>query len=349
MNLICFVLIFFLLNFSCSNDSNNKSELNSKEEVIISTYGDSVENSASLKQKTIELDEKKVLSKTPKLISKNCFTSGGKANDIGLKTWCWGDLNVPSGKRSGREIFSNGQLALNLECSANQVISDGNRLKFLLNPTNPSPSSWCSRDFNMRSEIRTMPWQVNHSSGTEEWIGWDYKWDDYTIDPSSTYLFYQSHTGVVGTQPLLSLQIRSRGFGPPAGGLWLTNSSQIEPGNKRPLTSNYTNITPKEGQTMKFVLRVVWGGEGVGLYQLWVDNVLVVDVAEATVRPSNPVGGNSKFGIYYAPWSTFSNVNKSAAAGVSKIETSMGALRMITRKPSDPNYGKNSYAKVEPK
>ena len=279
----------------------------------------------------------------------SCNTDGGKANEIGLKSWCWGDIAIPSGSSSGRDTFSNGQLALSVECSANQVISAGDRLKFLLNPTSPVPSSWCNRNYNIRSEIRTMPWEVNHSSGTEEWIGWDYKWEDYSIDRSSTYIFYQAHSGVVGTQPLLSLQIRSHGFGQPAGGLWLANSSQIEPGGSQPLTSNYTNITPQEGQTMKFVLRVIWGGEGTGLYQLWVDGVLVVDVAEATVRPSNPVGGNSKFGIYYPSWNSASNVNASAVAGITKIETSMGALRMITRKPSDPNYGKNSYEEVAPR
>lgn len=316
-----------------------------KEETTSVIAQDSIEGFASTKPKE---DLSKNDSKNNKGVTKDCATSGGKANDIGLKTWCWEDLEVPSGAATGRDSFSNGQLALNIECSANQVVQEGDRLKFLLNPTSPAPASWCSREYNMRSEIRTMPWQVSHPSGTEEWIGWEYRWDDYTIDTTADYVFYQSHSGVVGTEPLLSLQSRVDVYGRPAGNIWLLNSSQKERWGTNNYTHNDVGIVAREGTSIRFVLHIVWGAEGVGRYQLWANDKLVVNVEEATVRPSNPVGGNSKFGIYYSPWSRESSVNKSAATGVTKIETSMGPLKIITRRPGNPEYGKNSFDEVTP-
>lgn len=340
--LIVFYSLTFLLNNSCTKDADTFRATVADENfegIIEEGNGGSGSNSGTEEENDDEKNDKE---------GKTCVTDGGKANESGLKTWCWGDVDVPSGASNGRDLFSNGELALSIECSANQVIQEENRLKFVLNPTSPAPASWCKNNYNMRAEIRTMPWEVSHPTGTEEWIGWSYTWDDYKVDPTSNYSIYQVHDGSVGTNPLVTIQVLTSTFGEPNGTLWFINSSQREAGSSTPFTYNNLGIVPKQGETIKFVLRIVWGGKGKGLYQLWANDVLVADVSEATVRPSNPVGGNSKFGIYYSNWRSQSNIQASASAGVTKIATSMGALKIVTRKPGDVDYGENAYSLVYP-
>jgi hypothetical protein len=257
-------------------------------------------------------------------------------------------VSVPSGASSGTVGFSDGELALNIECSANQVVREGNRLKFALNPTSPSPASWCNNDYNMRAEIRTMPWNVDHPSGTEEWFGFSYTFGNtYRIDTTGNWSFWQVHENTIGASPLLSLQIDGRsGSSYDFGELMLSNTSQPIGNNKN---SNYgTGIVPVAGQTLDIVMHVIWGDDSTGLWQVWVDGAKVHDLQARTVRAADPVGGNSKFGIYYSPWRSQSSVEASAAAGVTHIETYMGPLRMITRRPGDADYRKDSYNEVSP-
>lgn len=277
-----------------------------------------------------------------------CSVGGGRADGTGAKIWCWDTVSVPSGESSGTTGFSDGQLALNIECSANQVVREGSRLKFSLNPTSPSPASWCNNDFNMRSEIRTMPWNVDHPAGTEEWFGFSYTFGNtYKIDTNGNWLFWQVHENTIGASPLLSLQIDGRRASSLAlGELMLSNTSQPIGNNKN---SNYgTGIVPVAGQTLDIVIHVIWGDDATGLWQVWVDGVKVHDLQAKTVRAADPVGGNAKWGIYKHNWRSQSGVDASAAIGITNIETYLGTLRMITRRPGDPDYRKDSYNAVAP-
>ena len=280
------------------------------------------------------------------LTSRECQTKGGKSNETGLKTWCWGNVAVPSGSTTGRDSFSDGQLALNVECSANQVVQEGNRLNFKLNPTNPSPANWCNNDFNLRSEIRTMPWGVKNQSGTEEWFGWDYKFEEgYKIDQTNDWLMFQVHDGVTGHSPQIGLMInRANAHGGDAGEI-IVNTPHLSSN----LRYNATGIIPVEGQELKIVVHVIWGEASTGLFEVWIDDVLVHSIQNATVYSGSNWGGNAKWGIYAHHWRNAtgsSSVASSANQGITDLHTSMGALRMITRKPSDPDYKKDAYQEV---
>lgn len=279
-----------------------------------------------------------------------CTSNGGRANDVGLKTWCWGDTTVPSGANTGRDGFSNGQLALDMACNGNMVTVEGDRLNFKINPTSPAAQGWCDSNFNYRAEIRTMPWNVDHQSGTEEWIGFNYRFgNNYKADPTRNWVLYQAHEGTLGAFPLLSLQIN--GVNTSAyrtGELIIVNSSQPVGNNTN--TIYPTNFVPKAGESIDIVLHVIWGDNNTGLLEVWLNGTKALDLPTTrTVRSSNQVGGNSKFGIYYAPWKSQSGVSASAAAGITQMETSMGTLRILTRRPRDANYRQNSYAAVMPR
>ncbi|PKA98760.1 polysaccharide lyase-like protein [Flavobacteriaceae bacterium MAR_2009_75] len=270
-----------------------------------------------------------------------CATEGGMATESGLKTWCWGDVQLPNYTAKVGATFSNGQLKISSECFEKQVSKEGNRLKFSINPTFPSPGSWCSNSYNMRAEISTEPWRVNNPIGTEEWYGWNYSFSDgYYPDTENPWAFFQVHEGTSGETPLLAIWCVNDG-GPGsgvAGEVHVVNNSRSDRNYYYP-----TGVVPKGGDTIDIVLHVVWGDEGNGLLEVWLNGSKVVEENGRTVRASHPVGGNAKFGIYKWPWRNANSVESSSQIGVTKLETYMGALRILTRMPGDEDYLENSF------
>ena len=278
----------------------------------------------------------------------NCTTNGGAADDAGLKVWCWGDITLPeySGKKG--TAFSDGELVIDSECNEKQVTKVGNRLKFSIDPENPKVGGWCSNAYNMRAEIRTAPWKIRHKIGTEEWFGWSYTFGKgYIIDKASQWMFFQVHEGTIGSNPLISLQIINddQFKGHSAGEIYVVNCAN----NPGPNEYVATNIVPQANQTIDIIVHVIWGEDSTGLLQVWIDDKTIYNRQTRTVFASNPVGGNAKWGIYKWPWRRKESVQASKALGITNFETFMGPLRVITRKPQDPDYGKNSYATVAPR
>ena len=273
-----------------------------------------------------------------------CNVGGGKADDTGEKVWCWSDISLPNYSGSKGVSFSNGELVIDSECYEKQVTKSGNQLKFRVNPTNPNVGSWCSRDFNMRAEIRTAPWNVKNPTGTEEWYGWSYTFgNDYEIDSNNQWLFWQVHHGVVGESPQTELMVIKDGQfnGHSAGEIYVVN-------NTTSTTYNPTGITPRAGQKLDIVVHVVWGNGSSGLLQVWINGQSVYDKQVATIYSSSPWGGNAKWGIYKWPWAEQSGVQASQQQGITHLETFMGNLRIITRRPGDADYLKDSYSTVAP-
>ena len=273
-----------------------------------------------------------------------CETRGGLADDTGLKVWCWNDILIP--EYSGRQgvAFSKGQLKVDSECNEKQVTIVDNRLTFLVDPINVIDDDWCSKAFNMRAEIRTVPWHINHKKGTEEWFGWSYSFDsDYIIDPETPWLFFQVHPGIRNVAPHTALWVikKNQFEGHNAGEIFVVNTAN----NKE---YRATGVIPKASETINVVVHAIWGDASNGLLQVWINGVSVYDRQVATVFEAYPWGGNAKWGIYKWRWANANDVEKSLREGVTKLQTSMGSLRMITRTPNDPEYGKNAYSSVEP-
>jgi PKD repeat protein len=278
----------------------------------------------------------------------SCDVGGKKADQTGQKIWCWNEQVIPSGFDNGGDDFSNGQLALSVECSVDQIVQDDGLLHFKLNPTAPEPEIWCGNDFNLRSEIRTLPWKVNHPPETEEWFGWTYGFsEDYIVDRLYPWAFFQVHEATLGKDPLLSLwSMHENGPGnPKAGEIYIVNSSSE---NQNEFEYIPTGVITEAGRQYSIVIHVVWGDNETGLLQVWIDDLEVYNKQVNTIRADNPVGGNAKFGIYKWAWREESKIKESQAQGINSIHTFMGPLRIITRRKSNANYMKNSYQEVAP-
>ena len=273
-----------------------------------------------------------------------CGQGGGKANKTGAKIWCWNDLNIPNYSNKKGVELAGGDLFIDSECYEKQILSSGDMLKFRLDPTNPATQSWCGRDFNMRAEIRTAPWNIRHSKGTEEWFGWSYTFgENYKIDKNNQWKFFQVHPGITGQPPQIGLEIthETQFWDHPGGEIYVTNAGGS-------LNYSPTGVVPKAGQTINIVVHVVWGDDTNGLLQVWIDDKKVYDKQVSTVLADYPWGGNAKWGIYKWPWAKADAVVKSKEQGIESLETYMGSLRIVTRKPGDSNYKKDAYEIVRP-
>lgn len=273
-----------------------------------------------------------------------CKSSGGFAGDSGLKVWCWNDVDIPLYEGSKGVAFSNQQLKIDSECDEQQVSKAGNRLRFYVKPEKGEPDPWCSREFNMRAEFRTAPWPVNQSLGTEEWFGWNYTLGpDYKIDQENQWLFFQIHPGIRGVSPQIELSVINRhqfpGHG--AGEIYVVNKGNYP-------DYHPTGITPEAGDRLDIVVHVVYEDASEGLLQVWINGKNVYDKKVATVYDDYPWGGNAKWGIYKWPWSAAENVAKSNAQGIGELETFMGTLKVLTRKPGEPDYLTDAYDLVVP-
>ncbi len=281
--------------------------------------------------------------------SGDCITKGGRAGDMGLKSWCWSELQVPEWDGNENEFYlykdqikvSNGD-----RWYVKQLTIDSGKLKFNLNPITPPIGTNVDGGYNYRVEITTVPWDIKHPLGTEEWFGWNYTFEKgYVIDKVNKWVFFQVHNGVIGESPQISLTISdstSSHAGYVAGKVMVINN-----GNNQDYQD--TGVLPIAGQSLKIVVHVIWGTEVDGLLQVWIDDVPVYDKQVSTVYPQYPWGGNAKWGIYHPRWRNKEDVQKSLDQGITHVPTSIGSLRILTRYPDHPDYGKDAYDLVQPR
>ncbi|MGS0525490.1 PKD domain-containing protein [Zobellia nedashkovskayae] len=192
-----------------------------------------------------------------------CSTGSGAADENGPKVWCWENISVPEDR-----FFSDHELFISSHCNPGMVTKSGNRLRFKVNPTTPSAPSDCG-DYNYRAEIREHPSDVNYPSGTEQWWGFDYKFEnDYKVD-QQPWIFWQTHGSFSYPNfPMTNLQIGPANYGGTGGSkgeLYVQNNA-ITTGSSKYAS---TGIVPRAGQTIKVVIHMVWGDENSGRYQVW--------------------------------------------------------------------------------
>jgi len=290
-------------------------------------------------------DETAAVANGSYIDSSSCETRGGMADENGLKVWCWNTIGIPEYTGRAGIKFAQGQLKIASECNEKQVSIVKDRLSFSVDPIAPPPGDWCRNKYNMRAEITTVPWKIKHEKGTEEWFGWDYTLgENYRVDKEAPWSFFQVHPGVTGIPPHTSLMIVSKGQmkGHNAGEVFVANSATDSNKYKA------TGFLPRPGETFNIVVHAIWGDASNGLLQVWINGVSVYDQQVATVYSDYPWGGNAKWGIYKWRWRDESYVQKSIEQGITKLQTSMGSLRILTRTPDHPEYGKDAYFSVEP-
>lgn len=259
-----------------------------------------------------------------------------------LRTWKWDTITIPSYSYPDGTAFGNG-LFINTAYDTMGVTIAGDKIRFNLNPIDPPPPSGVSSPHNYRSEIHTDPWQINHPIGTEQWIGWRYCFpSNYVIDTTSPITIFQNHPGLVGLSPILELEIAAYHDPFPAEG------GEIQVVNV--MDRIVYPVRPMAGDTLDIVIHVIWGFDGTGLTQIWLNHELYHDKKERTVLQDYPWGGNNKWGIYHH---TFKNspadVQASIDAGAGFVELFMGTLRLMTRMPTHPEYKLDAYHLVDPR
>ena len=274
----------------------------------------------------------------------DCITNGAPSGAEGLKQWCWSDLEQEVNSAGAQSGFSNNQLAKSVHYNANGVFAQNGRLNFRLNPNNSSSSN-----NNYRQEIRDNPADVRHPIGTEQWWGFDYRFGDDYIADELPWIMWQTH-GYFNSpaDPMTALELAPSNYlgnSNPRGELFISNAA-FSSGNPK---KTPTGILPRAGQTLRIVIQMVWGDNNNGLFKVWIDDVLVYNEQERTVYAEKPEGGYWKIGIYKWRWRQQSNVNSSAALGIDELNTSIGALRVIKKSPSNGTYLTNEFNTVKPR
>jgi hypothetical protein len=259
-----------------------------------------------------------------------------------LRTWIWDTITIPPYTYPDGTAFGDG-LYTNSTYDPNGVSITDDKMRFFLDPINPTPPAGAQSPYNYRSEIHTDPWQINHPLGTEQWIGWRYCFpNNYVIDTTSPITIFQNHPGIGGLSPILELEIAAFDDPSPAIG----GEIQVVDVAGRTVYP----VRPEAGDSLDVVIQVVWGFAGTGLVRVWLNHELYHERKDITVLQDYPWGGNNKWGIYHHTFkNSQSDVQASINAGAEFVELYMGPLRLMTRTPSHPEYKLDAYHLVDPR
>ncbi|SHJ60925.1 heparin lyase I family protein [Pseudozobellia thermophila] len=332
--MVVVLALFFALSFSCSDeDVQQDAIVTSDDPVSVSSINIPATETDSVDQ------ERDDTSRLPDIPNLPCSTGSKAADESGAKVWCWDDVSVPD-----EGFFDDHKLFISNHCSPGMVKATDGRLYFKVNPTTPEAPSSCG-DYNYRAEIREHPSDVDYPIGTEQWWGFDYKFgDDYVAD-ELPWILWQTHGSFSNpSSPMTNLQLGPTNFEGnvnPVGELFVVNNTPVTGRKFTPV-----GIVPKAGQTLKIVIHLVWGDESNGLYEVWVDGKQVYKKQERTVYSEKPYGGYWKIGIYKWRWKLDENVRASSERNISELNTSIGTLRTIMRRPGDADYGTDAYSLV---
>jgi hypothetical protein len=273
-----------------------------------------------------------------------CVTNSGPSTEKGLHTWCWNNVALPTGYNGDYEAFSGGDLGVSSHSNVNMVTQSGNRLYFKVNPTTPAAQPWSNSNYNYRAEIRDTPSNTYHPLGTEQWFGFNYRFEsDYIIDTANEWLFWQVHAG--SGSPPVAIQVRPAKDDNADGMLYFVNHAVYE---TSPVDYTPLGVVPTANTSLDIVIHLVSETDSTGLVQIWINGSLVYDEYVKTCYTAQAYGGYVKWGIYKWPWKNTSAVNASANVGVTELNTSMGALRTLKRDTDDPDYLEDAYSLVSP-
>jgi hypothetical protein len=270
----------------------------------------------------------------------------------GLTRFKAANLAIPPGGLYDGTKFYNGLLRANIAYYPYSVMAetkDGRpRVRFYVKPT--SPTSYLvgtPYPYHHRAEFTRYPWKISHPVGTEEWLGFSYIFqkteEGYQVNRTPVSI-YQNHAGRVGTQvenpPALQLEIASPGqlkTTPLGGELMLVH--QI-----RGIRYTIPGVRVVAGARLNIVMQIVYGEGTKGLWNVWINGTLVQipgGNTGSTVWPDNPVGGNSKLGLYHHQLRYASAVNLNYSSGHTNMKMWMTDWNDIFRHPGDWDY-KNS-------
>jgi hypothetical protein len=294
------------------------------------------------------------------------------AGVTGLTNFKVANLNIPSsGIVDGKRFYIDGSLRANIAYYPYALMKgtkDGkSRIRFYVKPTSPTSSLVGTQyPYHHRAEFTRYPWTLNLPYKTEEWVGFSYIFptasEGFTQNQTPVSI-YQNHAGRVGTStenpPAFYIEIAYPGqlwsywdpnYRTPYGGeLMIVN-------NVRGIRWVVPGVRVVAGARINIIIQAVYGNGSDGLLNIWVNGKLAEFPGNSTVArgnvgstvwPNNPVGGNSKFGIYHHQLKSKAGVDKNYAKGHTNMVMWMTDWNDVFRKPTDWDYkNTNAYAAV---
>lgn len=295
------------------------------------------------------------------------------ASVTGLTNFKISNLSIPtSGIVDGKRFYADGSLRANVSYYPYALLkttkNSQQRLRFYVKPTAPT---YClvgtSYPYHHRAEFTRYPWTLNLPYKTEEWIGFSY------IFPTASEGFTQNQTPV-GIYQNHAGRVPGQAENPPAFYIEVAYPGQLrsysDPYYRTPLGGEIMiinkvrnirwvvpNVRVVAGARLNFVIQVVYGTGSDGLLNIWINGKLVEFPGNATVAkgnvgstvwPNNPVGGNSKFGIYHHQLKYKTGVDKNYAKGHTNMVMYMTDWNDVFRRPGDWDYkNTNAYQAVD--
>lgn len=289
----------------------------------------------------------------------------------GLTQFKVSQLNIPAdGLPDARRFYADGILRASTAYNPRGITAvkrnGQTRLRYFVNPTD-AREYLSSRDYKYhhRAEFSRHPWRINHPLGTEEWIGFTYLFpreeEGFTY-PATPVNIYQNHAGSVEGQesnpPALKLEIafpgQLKGSDPsrqtPLGGEIMICNKILD----YRYVAQGVRVVP--GGRLDIVIQIVYGLESKGLFNVWINGKLQTFPGTetlpagnhgTTVWPDNPVGGNSKLGLYHHLLRHDNHVEANAKAGHKKMEMFMTDWNDVFRTPADWDYlNENAFKAV---
>lgn len=291
------------------------------------------------------------------------------ATITGLTRFKVANLNIPSGGLvDGQRFYSDKSLRANnsyYPYAIMKTVHDGrDRLRFYVKPTAPT---YClvgtQYPYHHRAEFTRYPWLISLPYKTEEWIGFSYIFPTSGFTQNRTPVsIYQNHAGRTSAAvhpPAFYMEIAWPGqlrnsldpyyYTPLGGEIMIINAVRgfrwVVPG-----------VRVKAGARLDIVMQIVYGVGNDGLLNIWINGKLMTFPGSktvpagnvgSTVWPANPVGGNSKFGIYHHMLIHKTCVDLNASKGHTNMVMYMTDWNDVFRKPGDWDYKNiNAYAAV---
>jgi len=282
------------------------------------------------------------------------------SDQTGSGQMCWKDF-APVSNTGGTSVTIGNAWRGSEEMGDGQMSLVGDELRIYVNPTIPNPVGIPGHngtdDGNKRTEIflqnSSGGFQANKVEGTEGWYGYTYRFgDNYVPDTTMDWVLMQ----IKGDdkdgfdEPAITLQSVENGVAGSTGGdLYIVHpiSDDVQTYTRTPL-----GVKPVAGQKLNLVFHFVHGKGTSGLIEVWVDGVKVVDLQNIPTMwdiPSGDGAGTLKTGIYASSWASTTNINASAAAGVTELEVFIGPMKYEIRTIGQEGYGTNRYNFVKPK
>jgi len=257
----------------------------------------------------------------------------------------WKNISLPADGLPDARRFANDRLRSSTAFDAFSRTLANDKMKIVVDSKVPVDPSVSSNQYHYRAEFTEWPWRINLPAGTEQWVGWSYYFATDYVHAVSPISIFQNHAGGSNSTPTFQLELTRPGQlkGALGGEIQVINNCSS------PTVRKLTTIRPNPGDRLDIILHVIYGRDGNGLLEFWINGTKIHSQIGSTIYPApENWGGNNKWGIYHHTWTDPAQVQLNITAGHTKFELLMGTLRQLTRFPGEAAYTIDPKATVDP-